>query len=95
MQITHEEVARIAHLARLDITDVELDRFAGQIDTILQYVATLNLVDTQGVAPTSHAIALTNAFREDVADRHLPVEKALQNAPQQGNGSFVVPRVIG
>lgn len=94
MKITQEEVLHVAHLARLDIDPADIDRFAEQIGTILDYVDTLKQVDTIGVAATSHAITLTNAFREDEARDHLDPETALANAPEKDDGAFVVPKVI-
>jgi aspartyl-tRNA(Asn)/glutamyl-tRNA(Gln) amidotransferase subunit C len=94
MKITKMEVLHVAHLARLDINDADVDRFAGQIGTILDYVDTLKQVDTTGVPATSHAITLTNAFREDEQQAHLDPEDALANAPERDGGAFVVPKVI-
>jgi aspartyl-tRNA(Asn)/glutamyl-tRNA(Gln) amidotransferase subunit C len=94
MTITKTEVLHVAHLARLDIDDADVDRFAGQIDTILDYVDTLKTVDTSGVAATSHAISLTNAFREDEVRGQLDREEALANAPEKDDGAFVVPKII-
>ena len=94
MKITKEEVVHVAKLARLDMDEASIDKFADQIGTILEYVATLNRISTAGVRPTSHAISLTNAFREDRPHMHLNREKALGNAPQKDDDSFVVPRVI-
>jgi aspartyl-tRNA(Asn)/glutamyl-tRNA(Gln) amidotransferase subunit C len=94
MKITREEVVHVAHLARLELTGTEIERFAGQIGQILEYMETLERVDTGGVAPTSHAIALTNAFRADETVAHLERESVLANAPQEEDGCFVVPRVI-
>ena len=94
MKITKEEVLYVAHLARLDIDAEAIDAFAAQIAEILEYVDTLNQVDTDGVEPTSHAIFLTNAFRDDLPAAHLERKKALLNAPEQRDGNFVVPRVI-
>jgi aspartyl-tRNA(Asn)/glutamyl-tRNA(Gln) amidotransferase subunit C len=71
-----------------------IDKFAWQIGTILEYVDTLNRVDTEGVPPTSHAIFLTNAFREDEIKEHLDREAALANAPEKEDENFVVPKVI-
>ena len=65
-----------------------------QIGSILEYVDQLRQVDTSGVQPTSHALALTPAFREDAETRHLERETSLANAPDQEDGSFVVPKVI-
>lgn len=85
----------VADLARLDLEEASLDRFADQISTILDYVDKLNEVDTESVRPTSHAIFLTNAFRDDEQIEHLDREKVLANAPQEEDGSFVVPKVVG
>ena len=95
MTITKEEVIHVAELARLDMDVSAIDTFAVQIGKILEYVATLDRVDTQGVEPTSHAIFMNNAFREDVQQAHLEREAVLSNAPEKENGNFVVPKVIG
>jgi len=94
MKITKEEVLHVAHLARLDIAEGDVERFAGQIGTILDYVDTLKKVDTAGVPATSHAITLTNAFREDEVKGQLDPEDALANAPEKDGGAFVVPKII-
>ena len=94
MKITKEEVLYVADLARLDLDEASIDKFAGQIATILDYVDKLNEVDTQGVRPTSHAISLTNAFRADEQIEHLERDEALANAPQKEEGNFVVPKII-
>jgi aspartyl-tRNA(Asn)/glutamyl-tRNA(Gln) amidotransferase subunit C len=72
-----------------------IDKFAEQIGAILEYVDILNQVDTKGVSPTSHAISLTNAFREDVEKSYFDRDSALANAPEKEEGSFIVPKVIG
>ena len=95
MKITKEEVLYVADLARLNLDDAAIEKFAGQIGEILDYVDKLNEVDTAGVKPTSHAISLTNAFREDENRQHLDREKALANAPDKENGNFVVPKIVG
>jgi aspartyl-tRNA(Asn)/glutamyl-tRNA(Gln) amidotransferase subunit C len=95
MKITPEQVLYVANLARLKIDPQHVDLLAEQLAGILGYMDKLNEVDTTGVAATSHAIALTNAFREDQVHAHLPREEALENAPEQSEGSFVVPKVIG
>jgi aspartyl-tRNA(Asn)/glutamyl-tRNA(Gln) amidotransferase subunit C len=94
MKITKDEVLYVADLARLDLDEEAIETFAGQIGKILQYVDTLNEVDTEGIRPTSHAIFLTNAFREDEPGPHLDREQALANAPEKDDGSFIVPKVI-
>lgn len=94
MKITKDEVMHVANLARLDMDEASIDKFAGQIGNILEYVDVLNRVDTQGVTPTSHAISLTNVFREDLEKKALERDKALANAPQKEDGNFVVPKII-
>jgi len=94
MKISKEEVLHVAHLARLDIDEDHIDAMAGQIGKILEYVDMLNHVDPDGVKPTSHAIFLTNAFREDSETVHMEREKVLANAPDKQDGNFVVPKVI-
>jgi len=94
MKITKDQVLYVADLARLDLEDASIDKFAGQIGTILDYVDKLNEVDTEGIRPTSHAISLTNAFREDEPNEHLERDQALANAPEIEDGSFIVPKII-
>ena len=95
MKITKDEVLYVADLARLDLDLASIEKFSGQIGKVLEYVDKLNVVDTEGVRPTSHAISLTNAFREDEPREHLAREQALANAPEKEDGQFVVPKVIG
>ena len=95
MKISKKEVLHVAHLAQLDLDESDIDRFADQIGTILDYVDTLKQVDTKDVTATSHAIDLTNAFREDEEQAHLDTSETLANAPEADDGAFVVPRVIG
>jgi len=95
MKITKDEVLYVAHLARLDLDAESIEKFAGQIDEILGYIEKLNQVDTQNIKPTSHAIFLTNAFREDQEREHIERKLALANAPEKEGGSFVVPKVVG
>lgn len=94
MKLSVEQVRNVAALARLHIEDEQIDKIAEQLTSILGYMDKLNEVDTTGVPATSHAVALTNAFREDVPRTHLSRDKALANAPAQSNGSFQVPKVI-
>ncbi|AOY57080.1 MULTISPECIES: Asp-tRNA(Asn)/Glu-tRNA(Gln) amidotransferase subunit GatC [Desulfococcus] len=95
MKITKEEVLHVAKLARLDMDDDAVEKFSDQIGTILSYMDSLNGVDTEGVAPTSHAISLNNAFREDEETGSLDRDAALANAPEKEDGCFVVPRIVG
>ncbi len=93
-KIAKEEVLYVAGLARLDLDPQEIDTFAEQLESILAYMETLERVNTEGVPPTSHAIFLTNAFREDTVSPHLDRNLALDNAPQKEDGSFIVPKII-
>ena len=95
MKITKDEVLYVADLARLNLDEASIEKFAGQIGKILEYVEKLNEVQTAGIRPTSHAISLTNAFRDDVEREHLDRERALANAPEKEEGCFVVPKVVG
>ncbi|MEZ4529235.1 MAG: Asp-tRNA(Asn)/Glu-tRNA(Gln) amidotransferase subunit GatC [Desulfobacterales bacterium] len=95
MKITREEVLHVAKLARLNMEESSVDKFSSQIGTILEYVDKLREVDTEGVKPTSHAIFLNNAFREDRTAEHLNRDEALANAPEKEDGCFVVPKVVG
>ena len=94
MKISTPEVAHVADLARLELSQDALSKYAGQLAGVLDYVDKLNEVDTTGVAPTSHAIAMTNAFREDRVGEHMDRDLVLANAPQSEDGAFVVPKVI-
>jgi aspartyl-tRNA(Asn)/glutamyl-tRNA(Gln) amidotransferase subunit C len=94
MKISLDEVQYVANLARLRLTDDEAREMAGQLDRILSYVDKLNELDTAAVAPTTHAIAIVNAFREDEPAASLPREEALANGPAQNGAAFVVPKVI-
>jgi len=88
MKSPKKKFCNVAHLARLEIDESAVEKFAGQIGDILEYVDQLKQVDTAGVRPTSHALALTNAFREDVETQHLPREVSLANAPEQEEAVF-------
>ena len=94
MKMTKEEVLYVARLARLDLDAESIDKFAAQIDEILGYIEKLNQVDTEGIKATSHAISLTNAFRDDEQRPHLDREQVLANAPEKEEGCFVVPKII-
>ena len=94
MGISVKEVEYLAHLARIQLTAQELERFAGQLDEILAYVEKLKLAKTEGVPPTSHVLELTNVFREDKVQPSLPTEKVLANAPEREGPFFKVPQII-
>jgi aspartyl-tRNA(Asn)/glutamyl-tRNA(Gln) amidotransferase subunit C len=93
--ISRDEVAHLARLARLAVTDAELDTFAGQLDVILESVASVSEVAAGDIPPTSHSVALTNVFRDDQVRPGLTQQEALSGAPAAENGRFRVPRILG
>jgi aspartyl-tRNA(Asn)/glutamyl-tRNA(Gln) amidotransferase subunit C len=94
MPITRKEVEYVAHLSRLELTEEEMQRLQGQLDSILGYMDKLNELDTTGVEPMVHAIQAQPIVREDLAGSSLPRKEALQNAPESADGCFKVPRII-
>jgi aspartyl-tRNA(Asn)/glutamyl-tRNA(Gln) amidotransferase subunit C len=89
--IDRDQVLHVAKLARLKVTDDEVDRMAEELSKILEHVETMNELDLEGVEPTSHVVDLTNVLREDVPRPGLPREKALDQAPDAADGGFRVP----
>ena len=94
-EITRDEVAHLADLARIDLDDAELDLLAPQLSVILESVASINGVAGDDVPPTSHALPLTNVFRDDVVTPGLTAEQALSGAPAVDQQRFSVPRILG
>jgi len=94
MKIKRDNIINIARLARLELSDKELDLFAPQLALILDYIAQLKEVDTSGVEPTSHVLSIQNVFREDLIKPSLGKDDALKNAPSKEDGLFKVPRII-
>ncbi len=92
--ISREEVAHLAHLSRLAVTEDELDRFAGQLDVILAAVARVGEVAAVDIPPTSHSVPLTNVLREDVVVPGLTPVQALAGAPDAAQDRFRVPRIL-
>ena len=95
MSISEKDVTYVANLARLTLDETSIRKFSDQIGKILNHVDTLRQVDTTDVPPTSHAIFLNNAFREDDIKPHPGSANALANAPEKEEGQFVVPKIIG
>lgn len=94
MKITKKEVEHVAHLARLTLSEGELQSITGQLDTILSYVDKLEELDTSEVEPTTHVFSVSNAFRDDVVKESLPRTEAIKNGPRHNDELFQVPRVI-
>lgn len=93
--ISHDDVRRLARLARLEVTDDEVELFAGQLEVILGAVQRVAEVAADDIPPTSHAVALTNVFRPDVVVPSLPLEAVLAGAPAVEDNKFRVPRILG
>lgn len=89
-----ETIEKMIHLARLSLPAGELDRFAKKAGHILEYVEKLKSIDTQSVEPTSHALEVVNAFRDDAAKKFPAPEKILDIAPGRFENLFEVPKVI-
>lgn len=94
MSIARAEVAHLARLSRLDLTDDELDHFAVQLDQIISAVARIQEVAAEGIPPTSHAVPMTNVFRDDVVVPPLGADQALDQAPAVEQQRFRVPRIL-
>jgi aspartyl-tRNA(Asn)/glutamyl-tRNA(Gln) amidotransferase subunit C len=94
-EITRDEVAHLAMLARIDLDDAELDHLAPQLSVILESVASIAGVAGDDVPPTSHPMPLTNVFRDDVPAPCLTAEEALAGAPEVEQQRFAVPRILG
>ena len=94
-QISRDEVAHLARLARLALTDDELDSFAGQLDAILGHVSQIQSVDVTGVEATDNPLKDVNVSRPDVVVPCLTQEEALAAAPRAEDGRFAVPRILG
>ena len=93
--ITRDEVSHLADLARIELSDAELDHLAPQLSVILDSIASIQGVAGDDVPPTSHPLPLTNVFRDDVAVACLTPEEALSGAPEEERQRFKVPRILG
>ncbi|QIX26099.1 Asp-tRNA(Asn)/Glu-tRNA(Gln) amidotransferase subunit GatC [Nocardioides sp. JQ2195] len=95
IEISRDEVAHLADLARIDLSDAELEQLAPQLSVILESVASIREVAADEIPPTSHALPLTNVFRDDVVTPGLTAEQALAMAPASEEQRFSVPRILG
>jgi aspartyl-tRNA(Asn)/glutamyl-tRNA(Gln) amidotransferase subunit C len=94
MSLTAADVRWVAHLARLELSDADLEKMTRQLSSIVDYVALLQQVNTDGVEPLAHAVELNNVFRPDDPSPSLPVDAALANAPQRKGDFYAVPAVL-
>ena len=88
------DVAYVARLARINLTEDEAKIFQRQLDDVLKYVEKLRQLDLTGIDATAHALPVFNVFREDAARDWFTAEQALSNAPRQADGLFIVPKVV-
>lgn len=93
--LSRDEVARVAALARIDLSPDELTRLAGELDVIVHSVARVQEVATSDVPATSHPLPMTNVFRADVVEQTLDVAELLAAAPDADSGRFSVPQILG
>jgi aspartyl-tRNA(Asn)/glutamyl-tRNA(Gln) amidotransferase subunit C len=93
--LSRDEVAHLAVLARIDLTDAELDHLAPQLSVILDSIASIQGVAGDDVPPTSHALPLTNVYRDDEVRPGLTAQEALSGAPEVEQQRFKVPRILG
>ncbi len=94
MKITEETVQYVASLAKLSVSDDEKQKVAKELDRILDYIETMNGLDTEGIEPMSHVLPVKNVFREDVVTNQDNRDELLKNAPKKKDGSFVVPKTV-
>ena len=93
-KIDQAQVRKVARLARLELTEVEITEFTGQLSAILDYMEKMNELDTENVQPLAHCLPITNCFREDCIKESLGTEKTLANAPQTDGNFFKVPKIL-
>ena len=94
MSLTRKEVEHIALLARLELSEDEIDRYQGQLSAILEHVAALQELDTAHIPPTSSVLPPRSRLREDEPQTGLDADRALQNAPDSEENQFRVPPVL-
>ncbi len=94
MALTREEVRQIAELAKLDLSDHEVDIYAQQLSEILSYFEKLQELDTSQIPPTASVLPLSNVLRSDVAQEPLPPQQVIGNAPQAAENQFLVSAVL-
>lgn len=93
-KIDREQAKKVAKLSRLELTDGEIEEFAGQLSAILDYVEKMNELDTTDVEPLAHCLPVSNVFRQDCVKESLGTQKALANAPQRDEEFFKVPKIL-
>jgi aspartyl-tRNA(Asn)/glutamyl-tRNA(Gln) amidotransferase subunit C len=92
-RISKDDLRHVAKLAELEFDEKDVDKITSQLDRILDHVAKISKVDTEGVPPTSHVLDVKNVFRKDEAKKSVPQADALKNAPDEENHGFKVPKI--
>lgn len=95
MALSHADVKKVASLARLEVSDQEVERLAGQLGDVLNYIEQLGEVNTEDVEPMAHALEQINVLADDIASPSFPREQMLQNAPRRDDECYRVPPVLG
>ncbi len=94
-RLSRHDVLHVARLARLTLTDEEVERFTDQLGAVLEHAADVSALDTEGVPPTAHPLPLQNVFRDDEVQPPLDRDEVLAQAPAAEDGRFRVPRILG
>lgn len=94
MKITEQTVQYVAALAKLPVSGDEKEKIAIELEHIVEYIETMNGLDTEGIEPMSHVLPIKNVFREDIVTNGENREQLLKNAPKQKSGSFAVPKTV-
>ncbi|GER70689.1 aspartyl/glutamyl-tRNA(Asn/Gln) amidotransferase subunit C [Weizmannia acidilactici] len=92
--ISKEQVKHVANLARLEMSEAEVEKFTKQLGDIIHFAESLNELDTTGVPPTTHVLEIRNVMREDVVEEGLPRDLVLKNAPDTQDGQIRVPTIV-
>ncbi|GAG92834.1 unnamed protein product [marine sediment metagenome] len=92
-RISKDDVKHVAELAELKFGEKDIEKITSQLDRILDHIANISSVNTEGIPPTSHILDIKNVFREDTAEESVTQESALKNAPDEANDGFKVPKI--
>jgi len=93
-KIDQQQVKKVANLARLDLSEPEINKFTDQLNAIFEYVEKMNELETENVKPLAHCLPISNCFRQDIVKDSLGTEKTLLNAPQTVDNFFKVPKIL-
>lgn len=94
MSITKDNVLHVAGLARLELSEMEVEKYEVELNDVLKFMDKLNELDTDGIEPTAHVLEINNIFREDIVKESFDVEEILSNAPDREDDYFKVPSIL-